>query len=76
MKIRRRELENRVLHAIRENGEGLTWSQIGLQTGSSLPRALLTHLQREGKIKQKKRLLPNGTITFVYVVDEAKMSAG
>lgn len=75
LELRREELTNRVLQAIMENRDGLTWSQVGLKTGGGLPRSLLTSLQKDGKIKQKKRMLPSGRISHVYVLNDRQGSS-
>jgi hypothetical protein len=66
--IRKQEQTNKILQILRENREGLTAVQIATLTGTGLPRDFLLQLQKQGLIKQKRGLGPNGRISFLYVL--------
>jgi hypothetical protein len=73
--LRRQEEVNKVLQVIGDNKDGLTWSEVRFMTGGRLSRTILTRLQKEGKIEQRKKMLPSGTITVAYVLTKKHKSS-
>jgi hypothetical protein len=59
----------KVLEILAENKDGLTSLQIANLLGDRMRGSVLYRLQKEGKIKQKKAILPSGRIGLVYVLN-------
>jgi hypothetical protein len=60
-----------VLEILEQNKDGLTALQIVNLLGERMQSGLLSRLQKAGKIKLKKAILPNG-IGIVYVLNMRK----
>ena len=69
--IRKQEQTNKILQILLENKEGLTAVQIAALMGTGLPRNFLLQLQKQGLIRQKRGLGPNGRISFLYVLNKS-----
>ena len=66
--IRKQEQTNKILQILHENEAGLTSVQIALRTETGLQRNLLSQLQKQGLIKQKKGYSTSGTPCYIYVL--------
>jgi hypothetical protein len=66
--IVRQEQATKVLRLLEKNKGGLTSFQITNLLGEHMKRSLLQSLQKEGKIKQKKGLSPDGRICSLYIL--------
>ena len=75
MLIRRSEIESKVLDALRENGDGLTSSQIAKLTGMRVRRDILMHLRKAGKVKTRKGISKDGSIAFLYLLNESNQNS-
>lgn len=62
----------KVIKILEQNKDGLTSHQIATLLGERMRGGLLYRLQKEGKIEQKKAILTNGNIGFVYVLNRRK----
>ena len=60
-----------MLEILEQNKDGLTALQIVNLLGERMQSGLLSRLQKAGKIKLKKAILPNG-IGIVYVLNMRK----
>jgi hypothetical protein len=69
---KRHEQTKRVVEILAENRNGLTSLQIANLLGDRLRRDLLSRLQKEGKIKQKRGMLADGKICFLYVLNQSR----
>ena len=67
-----REQARKVLEILRENRIGLTSVQIAHALGGRMRRDLLRRLQKEGKVKQARGLLPDGRIAILYALNMSK----
>ena len=71
---KRNEQTKKVLEILSDNKNGLTSLQIGMLMGDRMRRDILWRLQKEGKVRQKRGILDNGKIGFVYVLNLRKQS--
>ena len=69
---KRHEQTKRVMEILAENRNGLTSLQIANLLGDRLRRDLLSRLQKEGKIRQKRGMMADGKICFLYVLSQNK----
>ena len=69
--LRKQEHVEKVLQILRESKSGLTSFEIAVRAGDRLPRTILTELQKEGRIRQKRGMTSNGRLAFLYVLNKA-----
>jgi len=64
--LRKQEMTNKILKIL-EDKKGMTSFEIAKALNVTLPRTLLTSLQKEGLIVQRRGMTDDGKVTFFYV---------